>query len=85
MIASSWKNESGRFAWSVAIPANTTATVILPAANLNAQNAAGVTESGKPTAQVEGVKFLRMENGAAVYAVGSGIYRFQSTLSAAIK
>ena len=80
MIASSWKNESGRFAWSVAIPANTTATIDVPA-----QNAAGVTESGKPTAQVEGVKFLRMENGAAVYAVGSGIYRFQSTLSAAIK
>jgi len=28
------------------------------------------------------VKFLRMEHGAAVYEVGSGVYRFQSTLPA---
>jgi alpha-L-rhamnosidase len=39
-----------------------------------------VTESGKPAAQAAGVKFLRMENNAAVYAVGSGAYQFQSTL-----
>jgi hypothetical protein len=26
------------------------------------------------------VKFLRMENNAAVYAVGSGTYQFQSQL-----
>lgn len=31
-------------------------------------------------AKSKGVKFLRMENNAAVYAVGSGTYRFQSTL-----
>jgi alpha-L-rhamnosidase len=79
-IASSWKTEGDRFNWSVTIPANTSATIHVPA-----KHAAAVTESGKPTAQVEGVKFLRMENGTAVYAVGSGIYQFQSTLSAAIK
>jgi hypothetical protein len=28
-----------------------------------------------------GVKFLRMESNAAVYAVGSGTYQFQSTLN----
>ena len=64
-----------RLLMEVTIPANTTATVFVPA-----QDAAGVTESGKPAAQAEGVKFLRMENNAAVYAVGSGTYRFQSTL-----
>jgi hypothetical protein len=31
------------------------------------------------------VKFLRMENNAAVYAVGSGTYRFQSRLMETIK
>jgi len=31
------------------------------------------------------MKFVRMENGAAVYAVGSGTYRFQSTLPETIK
>ena len=30
--------------------------------------------------QWQGVKFLRMENNAAVYAVGSGSYRFQSKM-----
>ena len=39
-----------------------------------------VTEFYKPAAQADGVKFLKMEDGAAVYAVGSGTYRFQSTL-----
>ena len=40
----------------------------------------GVTEAGKPATQAKGVKFLRMAQGAAVYAVGSGDYRFLSTL-----
>ncbi|MCX6877886.1 MAG: hypothetical protein NTW21_29345 [Verrucomicrobia bacterium] len=40
--------------------------------------AAGVTASGKPTDTVDGVKFLRMEDGAAVYEVGSGCYQFCS-------
>jgi hypothetical protein len=31
-------------------------------------------------AQGEGVKFLRMGENAAVYAMGSGTYLFQSTL-----
>jgi alpha-L-rhamnosidase len=37
-----------------------------------------VTENGRPAAQSPGVKFLRMERGAAVYAVGSGRYTFES-------
>ena len=37
-----------------------------------------VTEGGKPAAQAEGVRFLRMEAGAAVYAIGSGTYAFRS-------
>ena len=43
-------------------------------------HAASVTESGKPAGEAKGVKFLRMENNAAVYAVGSGDYQFQSPL-----
>lgn len=59
----------------VTIPANTTATVFVPA-----HSAAAVIEGGKPAAQAEGVRFLRTENRAAVYAIESGTYRFQSTL-----
>ena len=56
--------------------ANALATVFVPA-----KDAAGVTESGKPAAQAEGVRFLRMESGAAVYAVGSGSYAFAAPSS----
>ena len=70
----------------VTIPANTTATVHVPIASKPgddgaAKDAAGVTESGKPVAKAMGVKFLRMENSAAVFAVGSGTYQFRSPLS----
>jgi alpha-L-rhamnosidase len=74
-IASNWKREGGKISMDVTIPANTTATVFVPA-----KDAAGVTESGKPAGEAEGVKFLRFENNAAVYAVGSGTYQFQSQL-----
>ena len=50
-----------------------------------AKNADAITESGKPLAKAAGVKFLRRESNAAVYAVGSGTYRFQSTLPATIQ
>ena len=72
-IATAWQLDGSALQLDVTIPANTTATVYVPA-----KDAAAVTESGKPTGKVEGVKFLRMENGAAVYEVGSGYYRFCS-------
>jgi alpha-L-rhamnosidase len=73
-IASSWKREAGNLKLDVTIPANTTATVYVPA-----KDETGVTESGKPASKADGVKFLRLENGAAVYEVGSGNYKFQTT------
>ena len=72
-IVSNWKRDEDKLTMEVTIPINTTATVYVPS-----KDAAGVTESGKPAAEGAGVKFLRMENGAAVYEVGSGAYRFQS-------
>jgi len=70
-IASAWKVEGGQFDLEVTIPANTIATVFVPA-----RTAASITESEKPLAQVEGVKLLRAEGGRAVLAVESGSYRF---------
>lgn len=46
---------------------------------------AAVTASGKSAVKAKGVKFLRMENGTAIFAVGSGIYTFQSTIPEVIK
>jgi alpha-L-rhamnosidase len=74
-IATDWKLDGNRLALEVVVPANTTATVYVPA-----KDQAGITESGKPVAQVQDVKFLRQENGQAVFEVGSGTYQFASEL-----
>jgi hypothetical protein len=64
----------------ITIPVNTAVTVCVPA-----RDEASVTESGGPAEKPKGVKFLRMEDNTAVYAVGSGTYRFQSSLPDAVK
>ena len=73
LIVSDWTCENGSFALHAVIPANTTATVYVPA-----KDADGVTESGQPATKAEGVTFLRMEDNVAVYEVGAGVYRFAS-------
>ena len=75
-ILSDWKISGGRFLLNVAIPANTTAEVFLPGTGAGA-----VKEGNKPAAQAEGVKFLRVEDGNVVFAVGSGSYHFSSPAS----
>lgn len=73
-IVSHWQRKGGSFDWQITVPPNSTATVYVPADRVEA-----VTESSQPANAVEGVKFLRMENGAAVFEVESGSYRFVST------
>src|ERR1019366_449920 len=51
-LNSSWKRDKEQFTLDVTVPANTTATVWVPA-----KDAAAVTESGKKVAEVKGVKF----------------------------
>lgn len=65
-ITSDWKREDGKFVLKISIPANTTATVFVPA------------KSTGPVVKGPGVEFLHMENGCAVYAVASGNYEFAS-------
>ncbi|MEI6646880.1 MAG: alpha-L-rhamnosidase C-terminal domain-containing protein [bacterium] len=72
-IASHWEQKGKQFIWNVTVPANTTATVYVPA-----RSAETVTESGKPASKAEGVRFVRMEKDRAVFEVGSGKYRFES-------
>lgn len=72
-ISSEWKTDGGRLMLNITIPANTSATVRVPASR-----AADVTESGHTIDEVPGVKFLRMEQGTAVYELESGSYRFSS-------
>ena len=79
-VHSAWRREGRQLFWNISVPVNATATVYIPATD-----AAAITESGQPAAQSAGVQFLRTENNAAVYAVGSGTYHFQSTLPENVK
>jgi len=73
LIKSEWRRSNGRIDWNITVPANTTATVSVPAGSTKV-----VTESGKLASQAKGVEFLRLEEGYAVYRVGSGDYRFEA-------
>ena len=70
-VATHWRLQDGQCLLDVTVPANTSATVFVPAGA-----AAQVTEGGKPAERAEGVKFLRKEDGCAVFAVESGTYHF---------
>ncbi|URN04956.1 glycoside hydrolase family 78 protein [Actinomadura madurae] len=62
-VSSRWSLRGDRFALDVSVPVNTTAEVWVPAAKAD------------DVAQ-QGARFLRMQDGAAVFEVGSGSYRF---------
>ncbi|MCG3123548.1 MAG: hypothetical protein GIKADHBN_01968 [Phycisphaerales bacterium] len=64
---SSWEQDGSGFALDVTIPANATATIILPAGS--------ATEGGKPLDQVSGLKAESRGSMTAV-TVGSGTYSF---------
>ena len=74
-ITSNWRRTARGFDLETVIPANTTATVWVPAQDANL-----VTESARPAEQSPGVTFLRIEAGCAVFAVEPGRYQFQSAL-----
>ena len=65
--------KGGVFTLTVHIPANTTATVSLPAKSADA-----VLESHQIAKDSNGVKFLRQEGDRAVFAIESGDYSFLS-------
>lgn len=69
-IVSNWKVQNG-LTQQITIPPNATAIVYVPATD-----AAQVKESGSPATQARGVRFLRLENGDALFSVGSGSYQF---------
>jgi alpha-L-rhamnosidase len=72
-IRSSWVLKGGRFDWQISIPANTSATVYVPA-----PGGAEVRESGANADGAAGVRLLRREADTAVYAVEAGDYHFSA-------
>jgi alpha-L-rhamnosidase len=75
-IRSEWRSANGEFHWRLRIPANTTATVFVPASSADA-----VTEGGQPASGAAGIRFLRTEKGRAVFEAGSGTYDFTALLT----
>ena len=75
-IESSWEIKNGACNYRFVVPANTTATVYIAALSQK-----DITESEKPIAKNKAVKFLRMDNGKALYEVASGIYKFRAPMN----
>jgi alpha-L-rhamnosidase len=65
LISSKWHRDGNKFDWQIEIPANTTATIFVPAAKLK-------------NVKADGVKPVRFEDGRAIFELGSGKYHFIS-------
>lgn len=72
-IAVRWEYQTGKYTLKATVPANTTATVYVPA-----RETGRVTEGGRPAAQAAGVAFLRREGDRDVFSIQSGTYEFAS-------
>jgi alpha-L-rhamnosidase len=75
LIASEWHKDGKKFDWQIEIPANTTATVYVPATSLNS---VGEGKLKWPAIKAKGVSSFRFENDRAVFELGSGKYHFIS-------
>lgn len=74
-ISSGWEVENGVLTYTTSVPANTTATLYLPASSVKA-----IKEGGKPIKKSRDVTFVKYESGRAIYQLKSGDYVFTSTL-----
>ncbi len=74
-IACAWRRDGERFALTLAVPANSTATVFMPCAER-----LGVLESGRPLSEAAGASAVGFAAGWLELAVDSGTYRFASRL-----
>lgn len=68
-----WEKNAGALKLNVEVPVGSTATVYVPASDANK-----VTEGGKKIKDSNFVRFQKVENGYAFYAVASGKYSFES-------
>ncbi len=72
-IRSEWRMGENGFEWKVEVPPNSSATLFIPATDLN-----DVSEGKLPLHRARGVKSARFEDGRAILEIGSGKYHFVS-------
>jgi len=73
-LACEWKVENGKLLMNVEIPANTTATVFIPAANAN-----DIMESDKALSASKDITVAGNEKEYVVLKMGSGSYKFTTS------
>jgi len=71
-ISSGWQRINGKVIVTVTIPANTTATIVLPATGQDK-----VTENGKPLSQSPYLKDIKFSDNKVIVQAGSGDYSFE--------
>ena len=72
-ILSDWRRSGDKLAWSVRIPANTTARVYIPC-----KPGTAVTENGAPLEKAQGIRVGACEGNFLVCEAPAGTYSFQS-------
>jgi alpha-L-rhamnosidase len=75
-VESAWRVDGHTLTYSATVPANTTATLHLPARSADAAR-----EGGQPAARAKGVRFVRFEDGLATFELASGRYEFETDVS----
>jgi alpha-L-rhamnosidase len=75
-VESAWRVEGSALTYAATVPANTTATLRLPARSADA-----VREGGRPAVRADGVTFVGFEGGRATFELASGRYEFETDIS----
>ncbi len=70
-VKSNWELKNGIFTWKVTVPPNCRANLLVPVASVE-----DITENGSPVKEVEGLKYVRKEEGRINIEIGSGSYTF---------
>ena len=73
-IFSRWEIVGDQLIYEAIVPANTTATLYLPAASDK-----DVLENGQAVTDARGIEFVNFENGKAFYQLQSGKYIFETS------
>jgi alpha-L-rhamnosidase len=69
-VSSAWKKESGRIVYSIVVPGNTMATVIL-------NSGKSISCDGQSLDKLTDVKLISQKDGQVEIQVGSGTYQFE--------
>ena len=73
-VTCDWKRQGGRVAMDLHVPANTSATLILPGTGV-------LTENGRPATDSKWVEEVSAQDGGTKFRLGSGQYHFMYTRS----